>query len=114
MTEFELKSKVREFYKRPLTLDKALKLFKMEYGYTPEIENDTQIISINIPPNAPDIATKENLAYMKKLQESGTVNMFASINRISLDLIIDTKSAQELLLFYMKNYNLIYFPETLI
>ena len=112
-TENELLIEVSKFYKGYLTINKALKLYEFEYGYKPEVKendiflNEKYIDSLNLP----ESVTTEALVYMKKLQETGVVNMFASIPYIEQNLLVTKKEAREILLFYMTHYNKIYHPE---
>ncbi len=112
LTSTQLITEVSKFYKGALDHHKALKLFEIEYGYIPEIvkPNKKDVFLSNYP----DFVTEEALSYMKELQESGAVNMFASTPYIQNALALDHKQAKELLMIYMSDYEKIYHPENLL
>ena len=113
MTETELITEVGKFYDRSLFLDKALKLYEMEYGYVPEIVKPDLLINQEFVDsmNFPECVTPEALTYMKELQESGVTNMFSSAPFIQQALMYSRQDAKTLLMTYMKHYTKIYFPE---
>ena len=118
-TAHELKIEVSKFYNGNLTLAKCLKLFEIEYGFKPTIIKEKPLhFCVNtavIKKHATcDAINEENLIFMKKLQEGGSVNMFAARHEIQKHLGIDSNSAKSLLMFYMKHYTEIYYPEELI
>lgn len=116
MTEFELKNEVSKFYNGSITLDKALRLYEFEYGFKPEIESEDYSLFVNedfILEQNEYILTPKNLVFMKQLQESGSVNMFASSYEVQKQLICTPKDAKKLVLFYIHDYTKIYHPEEL-
>ena len=117
-TEHEIKTEVSKFYNGYLDLGKCLKLFKIEYGFTPTIIEDISSKSINLTTikkyNASEAVNEENLIFMKKLQEGGSVNMFCARPEIQKHLFLTSEGAKELLNFYMKHYIEIYYPEELL
>lgn len=118
-TEPQLLMQVSSFYNGYLTLDKALKVFDIEYGYTPEIISDDEDIWIGYDEvkeqgNMPEGVTKEHLRFVKQLQESGTVNMFSARPEIEKCLLVDRNLAKDILSTYMNNYALLYDPASVI
>ena len=113
MTETQLITEVTKFYKGALYLDKALKIYELEYGYTPEIIEADGNIDENWVQKAgyPDFVDAKALNYMKELQESGATNMFTATPYIQNALGLDKGDAIELLLTYMRDYDKIYYPE---
>jgi len=112
-TKNELTNKVSGFYKGYLTIDKALKLFDLEYGFTPTLVERKNIVdeAFIATMDYPSYIDAESLTYMKDLQESGVTNMFAATPYIQAALLLDRKEAADLLKTYMKDYELIYYPE---
>lgn len=113
MTETELITAVSEFYKKYVHFDKALKIFELEYGYTPVIIKAKPLVNQEFidAQNYPECVTAEALTYMKELQESGVVNMFMATPYIQQALMVDTSDARAILKVYMTDYEKIYFPE---
>ena len=112
-TKNELTNLVSTFYKGLLTFDKAIALFELEYSFTPTIIKRLDIVSEDYiaSMNFPEIASAENLTYMKDLQDSGATNMFAANSFIQAALCCSRKEASELLGIYMKHYEELYYPE---
>ena len=111
-TETDLKIEVQKFYKGTITLSKALALYELEFGYKPEILEPREIYC-NIPKNdISEVINIKNLMFMKELQESGSVNMFASGEVVQSTLHLPREDARKLVLYYIKNYNRIYYPES--
>ena len=116
MTKNELLNKVSSFYSGYLTTDKALKLFDIEYGYTPEITQNTLSVSdADIKAlNLPEHVTPEALSFVKDLQESGVVNMFAATPNIQAGLLVERQEAKDILSAYMKHYTFLFHPEDML
>ncbi len=116
MTQTEVITAVATFYKAPLTLEKALKIFEMEYGFVPEIVKSKNIVNQEFidSQNYPECVTTEALTYMKELQDSGVTNMFQSIPYIQQALGYSANEAKTLLITYISDYTKIYYPETLL
>lgn len=116
MTQTELLTSVATFYKAPLTLEKALKIFVMEYGFVPEIVDAKNIVNQEFidSQNYPECVTTEALTYMKELQDSGVTNMFQAVPYIQQALGYSAKDAKTLLMTYMTDYTKIYYPENLL
>lgn len=112
MTTNELKIEVSKFYRGYLDTEKALKLFELEYGYTPDIEEDKVIVNESICYKLG--VTPEEMTFMKQLQKSGVVNMMMCGNEIQMGLSVDPKHARHIHSVYISNYTAIYFPEELI
>jgi len=114
LTKFELLSKVSEFYTNLIPVEKALKMYRAEYDVDVELLPDYSILinTFLINKQKEGIITVDNLIFMKKLQESGKINMFSSVLFIQQALLCSIKDAEILLNFYIKNYDLIYNPET--
>ena len=112
-TETGLITEVNKFYKGALYFEKALKIYEIEFGYTPKIIETENIINEDFIANSnyPDFVTTEALSFMKELQDSGAVNMFGATPYIQNALMLDKGDATELLLIYMKDYTKIYYPE---
>ena len=112
-TKNELTNKVSTFYNGYLDLNKALKLFEIEYGFVPTIIERPNLINQKFcdAQNYPDFINPESLTYMKDLQESGVVNMFMATGHIQAALLLGREEARELLTTYMKDYQDIYYPE---
>jgi len=116
MTKTELITEVSKFYSRQLSFEKALDLFELEYGYKPEIIEKNNLVNEGFVKSMgyPWFVTPEALTFMKELQESGATNMFGATPYIQNALGLSKNNAKELLMIYMKDYNEIYYPETLI
>jgi len=116
MTVNQLFNKVSEFYRGVLTKEKALKLYEFEYNTIPEIIESEQILSDRYISTLgyPDYCNADAFTFMKELQESGLVNMFASVPNIQAGLHLNRKEATTLLKIYMKDYIKIYNPEDLL
>lgn len=116
MTETELFTCVSTFYRTmmPITLDKAIKIFELEFGFQPEIiEKEGMFVNPNIFSNPSLTAYAESchFEYLYELQQSGATNMFMSRPYLQQAFPLDDKAAQNIVIFYMKNYDEIYFPE---
>lgn len=114
-TESDLLIQVSSFYNGHLEIEKALKIFEIEFGYQPEIIEDDEDVWIGYNEvceqgNMPDGVTKEHLRFVKTLQEAGTVNMFMAAPEIQKCLGVDRNLARDILMTYMKNYALLYDP----
>lgn len=118
-TESDLLIQVSSFYNGHLELEKALKIFEIEFGYKPEIiapEEDEWIGYNEVCEmgEMPEGVTKEHLRFMKRLQEGGTVNMFMAGPEIQKCLNVDRNLARQILSVYMKHYALLYDPASAI
>lgn len=119
-TETDLILEVAKLYNGYLTLDKAIKIYEMEYGIKPEIvESEKEYIYVGYQDvvdngDMPDGVTVEHLIFMKDLQESGNVNMFAAIPEIEKCLRVDRGLASNILSVYMKQYSLLYDPGSMV
>lgn len=114
-TESDLLIHASTLYNGFLTVEKALTIFDMEYGFTPEIITDEEDVWIGYNEvteqgNMPEGVTKEHLRFVKKLQEGGTVNMFMAAPEIQKCLHVERDLARSILSTYMKNYALLYDP----
>jgi hypothetical protein len=116
-TETELLSFVSTFYNGNLHLEKAIKIFEIEYGFTPEIiQKDKNYVTDEWCRNRgfPWFVNSKSVQYMKELQESGITNMFESVPYIQNALGYDYQSAKGLLQYYMKYYEEFYYPQNCI
>ena len=112
-TKTNLITEVNKFYLGALTFEKALTLFELEYGYIPEIVEPKILVNQEFidTMNYPEYVDAEALTYMKELQENGAVNMFGATPYIQNALMLNKEEARTLLKIYMKDYQLIYYPE---
>ena len=120
MTEFELIDIVSKFYKGSLDKDKAIKIFNVEFGYMPDIEEDAKTFYVNetyidklneIEEDVVDFLYSDYM-YLKELQESGSINMFIELpNAIIQRLGYSIDEARVLAKNYMKFYKEIYYSE---
>jgi hypothetical protein len=117
-TETELISYVSTFYNAPLTLDKAIKIFELEFGVEPEImpsEREEYVTDEWCREQGyPWFINSKAITFMKELQESGVTNMLESTPYIMNALGYDKKMARELLMTYITDYEKFYHPENLI
>lgn len=122
MTEFELKSEVSKFYKGSITIEKALKLYELEFGTIPTIEEDTSNLEVKWPVNTsifekydlPTSVNEDSMRFMKQLQESGIVNMFMSAPHVQQMLLVSSTESVEIVSAYMKYYDELFYAENLV
>jgi len=123
VTKFELYNEVQKTYKGFLTLKKAKMLYEMETGHYPKIiEEKVDMLGItqNLVKRLNEIedtyVTTEQLIWMKKMQEKGTHNMLVGeiTNIIQTTFYVDPDGVKDIQKIYMKYYNELYNPETLI
>ena len=117
MTKNELLHEVSTFYTGYLNEIKAVKLFEIEYGYTPVILENKNINAyedVIKRSDYPDFVTSEALGFMKDLQESGVCNMFGASSYVEAGLLLSKKDASVLVKIYMEDYTKIYYPENLL
>lgn len=113
LTEFECLREAGKTYSSFLTLPKAIKFLKFEYGW------DVVIIKSEYPYISKVVCdrynvTQKEMQFMKELQESGEVNMFASGNIVQTRLLLDYKEAKNVVITYLTHYDEIYFPENIL
>lgn len=119
-TVFELKQEVGQYYKGYLTLEKAIKVYELEHGITPEIIEEQEYEYVNPlifeKYNLPESCNVNSLRFMKQLQDSGEVNMIIGDirNIIQQRLLVDKSTAVEIHKCYMEHYQELYFPEELL
>ena len=113
LTEFECLQEAGKLYNGILTIDKAIKFLNFEYNWDIKIVEDKSININSIACEKYDV-TKDEMEFMKKLQESGEVNMFSSIDIITKRLLVTDKIAKHILSVYIKHYDEIYYPQRLI
>ena len=116
-TKTELISFVSSFYNSKLDFDKALKIFEIEFGFKPSIKekSETHVTDEWCKEQGyPWFINAESVSFMKELQESGITNMMESTPHIMNALGYDEKTAKELLLAYIIEYDKFYHPENLI
>jgi hypothetical protein len=116
-TKTGLLSFIGTFFQGSLDIDKAIKLFEMEFGYTPIIiDTEKQGVTDYLfeKYNCPEHFCTEDFEYMYELQQSGATNMFSSGHYIQQALGKSRQEAKEILSFYIEHYEEIYFPENLI
>jgi hypothetical protein len=118
-TETELNIFVGTFYKGSnLNFEKSKKIFELEFGFEPNIKESERAIEtfdlVFKRKNAPDFFENEHFIFLKELQDTGVTNMFLAGEFISREFGLEPSEAKEVLKFYMKNYNELYFPERLI
>ena len=118
MTEFELTTEVQKFYKNYFSIDKALALYKLEYGYDVEIVEPEEETFVNTTVfakyNLPESVTVKSMEYMYNLQQSGIVNMMMCSNEIQTGLMVDRQTAREIHSAYINHYTELYNPEELL
>ena len=118
MTEFELTTEVQKFYKNYFSIDKALALYKLEYGYDVEIVEPEEETFVNTTVfakyNLPESVTVKSMEYMYNLQQSGIVNMMMCSNEIQTGLMVDKQDAREIHSAYINHYTELYNPEELL
>jgi len=111
LTEFECLQEAGKVYKGYLTLDKAINFLKFENDWDVEIIED-EYKNINVKFCENNNIDPEHMIFMKRLQESGEVNMLTeSLNVIMKRLLVDKKEAREILTNYLANYDIIYNPQ---
>jgi hypothetical protein len=117
-TETELIATVSTFYNAPVDLDKAIKIFEIEYGFIPEIIENEVVEYVTDEwcreQGYPRFINSKAITFMKELQESGVTNMLESTPYIMNALGYDKKMAKELLITYITDYEKFYHPENLI
>jgi len=115
MSEFECLREAGKTYSGLLTLSKAIEFLKFENNWDVKIVNE-KINKYNISEELCDKlnVTIHQMEFMKDLQESGEVNIFASRNIIQQRLFVSTKEASHILSVYMTNYTKLYMPENLL
>jgi len=113
LTEFECLQEAGKLYKGFLTLDKAISFLKFENNWDVEIIED-DLKNINASFCLENNIDPKHMIFMKKLQESGEVNMFMSHNIVMTRLLLDKKEASEVIKNYMRFYKYIYNPQSLI
>ena len=118
MTEFELTTEVQKFYKNYFSIDKALALYKLEYGYDVEIVEPKEETFVNTTVfakyNLPESVTVKSMEYMYNLQQSCIVNMMMCSNEIQTGLMVDKQDAREIHSAYINHYTELYNPEELL
>jgi len=117
MTEFELFQAVGKFYKDFLIIDKAIALYKLEYGVDVEVVEVEIDSNINIDFCEDNDINPQYMMFMKELQESGECNMIVGNeikNIIQQRLLLDKDEARELHRFYLSNHTEVFYPENLI
>jgi hypothetical protein len=113
MTEFECLREAGKHYKGVLTLDKAINFLKFENGW------DVEIIEKEYPHISKAVCdrynvTQKQMQFMKDLQESGEVNMFACSGIVQQRLLLERDDAKNVVMTYIKHYTEIYFPEQML
>jgi len=123
MTKFNLFHEVQKNYKGALSIDKALILFDMENGYTPEIIEEkvdnyavSQAIIDIINEKEGTYLTVEQMVWMKQMQEKGTINMIIGDirNVTQTTFVIPYNDAASIHRCYMAYYKELYCPEELV
>jgi len=113
LTEFECLREAGKTYSGFLTLPKAIEFLKFENNWEVEIiEEEYPHISKEVCDSL-DV-TQKQMHFMKNLQESGEVNMMASMNIIQTRLMVDRSEAKVILMAYLQHYTRIYYPENLL
>ena len=118
MTQFELTTEVQKFYNNYFNIDKALALYKLEYGYDVEIVEPEEETFVNTTVfakyNLPESVTVKSMEYMYNLQQSCIVNMMMCSNEIQTGLMVDRQDAREIHSAYINHYTELYNPEELL
>ena len=109
LTEFECLQEAGQLYSGYLTLEKAIKFLKFEKDWDIEIIEDEKI-TVNVDFCNSHNINIEHMIFMKRLQESGELNMIHSIPTVETRLFVTRKEAKDILNNYIKYYNHIYYP----
>jgi len=111
LTEFKCLQEAAKLYNGYLTLQKAIDFLKFENDWDIEIVED-DCKNINVGFCEENDINVEHMIFMKKLQESGEVNMITeSIPVIRKRLLLDKKEAGRVLGDYITYYDEIYNPQ---
>jgi hypothetical protein len=113
LTEFECLREAGKTYSGFLNLPKAIEFLKFENGWDVEIiEEEYPYISKTVCERYN--VTQKQMQFMKDLQESGEVNMFACFDIVQQRLLLDKDAARNVVMTYITHYTEIYFPEDIL
>jgi len=108
LTEFECLQEAESLYKGYLSLDKAIKFLKFEKDWDVEVIEDDSI-GINRNFCEDHNININHMIFMKRLQESGEVNMITeSAYIIEQRLFLTKEEAKKIVRDYIENFSLIY------
>jgi len=111
LTEFKCLQEAAKLYTGRLTLQKAIDFLKFENDWDIEIIED-DYKNINVGFCEENDINVEHMVFMKKLQESGEINMITeSIPVIMKILLLDKKEARRVLSDYIAYYDEVYNPQ---
>jgi hypothetical protein len=117
MTETELLTLVSVFYRTQnlITIEKAIKVFEIEFGFRPDLIENTESTfvdtSIFKKYNGSDFLEAKYFEYLYELQQSGATNMFAARPYLLQVFDITQEESKEIMKFYISYYTELFFPE---